>query len=329
MDITRLTLARSYFAKAKLGLWGLLVFTVLLGVMNWLVVNQTVMLYVYYLPVMCAAMVLRRRDAIVVAVVATVMVFAYAALVPDSLQQPTQGPLIWTQLVVWGGILVVTAYVVATLKAKLRETLSSLERAYHGVLAILSRLIQTVDADTEAHCTRVSIWAVRIGRELHLDESQLEELRITGLLHDVGKVDVSIELLRKAGALSEQEREQIGEHAGRGASMIRTVGGMMGRIADAVEAHHEKYDGTGPMGLKAEEIPVLARVVAVADAFDAIQSDRPYRKGVSVFEGLARVHSSVGTHFDPAPVAALEKIVSREGDLCVTGGVTLGGEFTP
>lgn len=328
MDITQSTSATSYFAKAKFGLWALLVFTVLLGLMNWLVVNQTAMLYVYYLPVMCAAMVLRRRDAIAVAVVATAMVFAYAALVPDSLQQPAKGPLIWTQLVVWGGILVVTAYIVGTVRAKLREALSRLKRAYRGVLAILSRLIQTVDADTGAHCTRVSIWAVRIGRQLHLDEPQLEELRITGLLHDVGKVDVSIELLRKAGALSEQEREQIREHAGRGASMVRTVGGMMGHIADAIEAHHEKYDGTGPMGLKAEEIPVLARVVAVADAFDALQSDRPYRKGVSVFEALAAVQSSVGTHFDPAPVAALEKIVSREGDLCVTRGVTVGDDFT-
>jgi putative nucleotidyltransferase with HDIG domain len=324
MDITRSSSATSYFARAKLGLWGLLAFTVLLGVMNWLVVNQTAMLYPYFLPVMCAAMVLRRRDAIAVALVATAMVFAYAALLPDSLRQPVTGSLIWAQLVVWGGILVVTAYVVATLKAKVREALSRLKRAYRGVLAILSRLIQTVDADTEAHCTRVSIWAVRIGRELHLAEPQLEELRITGLLHDVGKIDVSIELLRKAGALSEQEREQIREHAGRGASMVRSVGGMMGHIADAIEAHHEKCDGTGPMGLKADQIPILARVVAVADAFDALQSDRPYRKGVSVFEALAGIQSSVADHFDPAPVAALERIVSREGDLCVTRAATLG-----
>ncbi|MFO8015197.1 MAG: HD domain-containing protein [Phycisphaerae bacterium] len=312
--------------QARAGLLSLLAFTLLLGLVNWLTVNQAVMLYLFYVPVVFAAMKLPRREALGVAGLAAVLVVAYAFFLPGRLQSPATRVLFWAQLIVWGGILVVTAYMVATLKRRIQEALKNLQQAYAGVLAILSRFIQTVDADTEAHCVRVSAWAVRLGKELGLHPSQLEELRVAGLLHDVGKVDISVKLLRKAASLSETEREQIKAHPTNGAALVKPVGGMLSRIADAIECHHEKFDGSGYRGLAGEQIPYVARIIAVADVFDALLSDRPYRKGMAITEGLQSIRAGAGADFDPQIVRALERVVAREGDSAVeqaTADVTL------
>jgi len=309
-------------SRVRPGVVPLLVITVLLGVANWLVINQRVMLYVFYLPIVFAAWILPRRDALGVAMLAAVMVIGYAFFLPEKLDVQNNRLLLWTELTVWGGILVVTAYLVCTLRGWTEEAVCALERAYGGVLAVLSKFIETVDADTEAHCVRVSAWAVRIAEELGLSRLEIEEIRIAGLLHDVGKVDVSVELLRKAAALSQVEQEQIREHAARGAAMVKPLGGMLSRIADAIEAHHEKFDGTGYSGLRGEAIPLAARVVAVADAFDAMLSDRPYRKGMGICEASDNLGASSGSHFDPRIVTALQKIVNREGEQALAGGLT-------
>jgi putative nucleotidyltransferase with HDIG domain len=204
--------------------------------------------------------------------------------------------------------------VISTLRARTEEALRSLERAYSGVLAILSKFIQTIDADTEAHCVRVSAWGVAIGRELDMDRATIEKVRIAGLLHDVGKVDISVEILRKAASLSTDEQDAVRQHTVRGAAIVRPVGGILGDIADAIEDHHENYDGTGYKGLKGEEIPIVARVIAVADVFDALLSDRPYRKSIGIFNALENVVAAANTRFDPRVVEALQSIVSHKGE---------------
>jgi putative nucleotidyltransferase with HDIG domain len=271
-------------------------------------------------------MKLPRREALGVAGLAAALVVAYAFFLPWKLQSPGTRLMFWAQLIVWGGILVVTAYMVATLKARIQEALENLQQAYAGVLAILSRFIQTVDADTEAHCVRVSAWAVRLGKELDLRPSHLEELRVAGLLHDVGKVDVSVNLLRKAASLSDDERRQIDEHAAKGAALVKPVGGMLAHIADAIECHHEKFDGSGYRGLKGDQIPFIARIIAVADVFDALLSDRPYRRGMAMTEALQGVRGGAMSDFDPQVVQALERVVAREGDTVVESAV-LGTAF--
>jgi len=231
------------------------------------------------------------------------------------------------EIAIWSGILVVTAYLVSTLRLWTQEALANLQRAYSGVLSILSKFIETVDSDTEAHSVRVSAWAVRIAEELRLDRSSIEEIRIAGMLHDVGKIEVSVELLRKAASLSDAEQAHMREHTVRGAAMVKPVGGMLARIADAVEAHHEKYDGSGYMGLRAEEIPITSRVIAVADAFDAMLSDRPYRKGTSLDEAMDSIVGASESHFDPKVVIALQDIINREGDKALQASIR-SGELT-
>jgi putative nucleotidyltransferase with HDIG domain len=304
--------------RVRPGLIPLMVFTALLGLMNILVVNQKIVLYMFYLPVVVAAWTLRKRHAVGVAGLATVLVAAYAFFLPRSLPYTGSMPLLWAELVIWAGVLIVTAYAVSTLRQRVEEALHSLERAYSGVLAILSKFIQTIDADTEAHCVRVSAWGVSIGQELGMDRSMIEKIRIAGLLHDVGKVDISVEILRKAAALSLAERQTIREHAARGAEMVRPIGGILADIADAIESHHENYDGTGYQGLKGEQIPVVARVLAVADVFDALLSDRPYRKSMGIFNALDNLVVSSGSRFDPTVVEALRSIINRGGEEVLT-----------
>jgi putative nucleotidyltransferase with HDIG domain len=301
-------------SKVRPGLLPLMVFTALLGVMNILLVNQKIVLYMFYLPVIMAAWTLRKRHAVSVAILAAVLVAAFAFFMPQALPSPESVSLLWAELAIWGGILIVTAYMVSTLRAWTEEAMRSLERAYSGVLAILSKFIETIDADTEAHCVRVAAWSVNIGRELGLKGALIEEVRIAALLHDVGKVNISVDILRKAAVLSSDERHTIEEHTVGGAALIRPIGGMLGNIADTIEAHHENYDGTGYAGLKGEEIPLPARIIAVADVFDALLSDRPYRKSIGVFNALDNIVNASGSRFDPEAVGALQAILNRGGE---------------
>ena len=301
-------------SRVRPGLLPLMIFTVLLGLMNILVVNQKIVLYLFYLPVVAAAWTLRKRHAVGVAGLASVLVAAYAFFLPQSLMRTPNPSLLWAEIAIWAGILIVTAYAVSTLHQRTDQALRSLERAYKGVLAILSRFIQTTDADTEAHCVRVSAWGVSIGQKLGMDRTMIEKIRIAGLLHDVGKIEISVEILRKAAALSKDERETVREHAVRGAEMLRPIGGILADIADAIEDHHESYDGTGYKGLKGEDIPIVARVIAVADVFDALLSDRPYRKSIGIFNAMDNLVASSGTRFDPDVVEALQSIVNRGGE---------------
>jgi putative nucleotidyltransferase with HDIG domain len=314
-------------SRIRPGLIPLMVFTVMLGFMSILLVNQKIVLYLFYLPVIVAAWTLRTRHAVGVAGLASVLVAAYAFFLPKSLVYDGSTSLLWAELTTWAGILVVTAYLVSTLRLRIEDALDSLERAYIGVLAILSRFIQTIDADTEAHCVRVSAWGVSIARELQMDRAMTERIRIAGLLHDVGKVDVSVDILRKAAALSQDERQSIREHAARGAELVRPIGGILADIADAIEAHHENYDGTGYKGLRGEQIPLVARVIAVADVFDALLSDRPYRKSMGIFSALDNLVVSSGSRFDPSIVDALQRIINRGGEEAVAEVLQAAGQI--
>jgi len=295
----------------------LFVFTLLLGLLNVMVINQRTILYLFYFPVVFAAWIFARREAIGVAVLAALLVVAYALFFPQHLMGKSGRLFMWADVAIWGGVLVVTAYMVATLRAWTAEAMRNLQQAYAGVLAILSKFIQTVDTDTEAHSVRVSAWCVRIAQAMGLKKSVVEEARIAGMLHDVGKVDVSVDLLRKAASLSVLEKEDIRMHTVRGATLVESVGGMLTNIADAIECHHEKYDGSGYYGRKDGAIPQVARIIAVADALDALVSDRPYRKGTSLFKAVDVITAASGTHFDPDVVAALKQIVYKDGDSAI------------
>jgi putative nucleotidyltransferase with HDIG domain len=172
----------------------------------------------------------------------------------------------------------------------------------------LARAIELRDSYTGAHCQRVAGFSVLLGRQLHLSAEDLEPLRIGALLHDIGKIGTEDAILRKPGPLTSEEFEIMKTHTTKGAEILRPMPDM--RLAlPIVRSHHERWDGQGyPDGLSGEAIPRLARIAAVADAFDAIIFDSPYRQGQTADQAFAEIERHQGTQFDPEAVRAFLRI---------------------
>ncbi|MFG2644380.1 HD-GYP domain-containing protein [Streptomyces sp. NPDC048370] len=188
------------------------------------------------------------------------------------------------------------------------------ERAAHQ--ATIRALVQAVDIKdryTRGHSERVGRASVLIAHELGMAEERLEILRFAGILHDVGKLGVPTRILRKDGPLTPEERRIIELHPEYGHEMVRGIG-FLGEARAAILHHHERMDGSGyPYGLSGEQIPEFARVVAVADAFDAMTSTRSYSRGRPVAVAVAELERCAGTHFDPRMVSALVRALDRHG----------------
>jgi putative nucleotidyltransferase with HDIG domain len=188
------------------------------------------------------------------------------------------------------------------------------ERAAHQ--ATIRALVQAVDIKdgyTRGHSERVGQASMMIARELGMDAERVEVLRFAGILHDVGKLGVPTRLLRKDGPLTPEERRVIELHPEYGHEMVRGIS-FLGEARAAVLHHHERLDGSGyPYGLVGGQIPEPARVVAVADAFDAMTSTRSYRRARPVPAALAELQRCAGSQFDPAMVSALVRVIERSG----------------
>lgn len=187
------------------------------------------------------------------------------------------------------------------------------ERGAHQ--ATIRALVQAVDIKdryTRGHSERVGRASVLIARELGMDKERTESLRFAGILHDVGKLGVPTRLLRKDGPLTPQERRVIELHPEYGHEMVRGIG-FLGEARSAILHHHERLDGSGyPYGLCGAQIPEFARVVAVADAFDAMTSTRSYRRARAVPAAVAELRRCAGTQFDPRMVRALARALDRQ-----------------
>jgi putative nucleotidyltransferase with HDIG domain len=179
------------------------------------------------------------------------------------------------------------------------------EAAYTGAIRALAAALDARDPYTAGHSERVSVLAVAIGRALRLPEAELEVLRLGALLHDIGKIGVPDEVLRKPGPLTPAEYDAIKQHPGRGARILRSVP-FLSRHIPIVELHHERPDGRGyPRGLRDEDIPLAARIVHVADAYDAMTSARAYRRAMPSGEALRELWRCAGTEFHAEIVNAL------------------------
>jgi len=193
-------------------------------------------------------------------------------------------------------------------KAAEAETLN----AYLEAIRALALALDARDPYTSGHSERVSALSVAIGRQMKLDEKTLEVLRLGALLHDIGKIGISDHLLRKPAPLTPEEYEVIKTHPAVGSRILRHVR-FLEPLLPVVELHHERPDGGGyPYGLKGDRIPLLARIVHVADAYDAITSARAYRPAMPEATGLTELHRCAGTDFDPAAVQALASVLSRK-----------------
>jgi putative nucleotidyltransferase with HDIG domain len=185
-----------------------------------------------------------------------------------------------------------------------------LRSTYHGVLMILRHFISK-DEFTANHSYRVSVYATRLAAALNLSANRIEDIRAAALLHDIGKLHISRGLLYKAARLTSEEYQEVKEHVARGIEILQPVGGSLRRIIPIILAHHDKFDGTGYNPTCGENIPLEARIIAVADVYDSLTSDRPYRKGMLPMEARQIILNGSGTEFDPQVVAAFDAAFRR------------------
>jgi putative two-component system response regulator len=196
------------------------------------------------------------------------------------------------------------------LEELVRRRTQDLDESRAETVERLARAVESRDAGTGMHIERMSRLAFRLALALGWAEIEAETLRLATVLHDVGKVGISDEILLKNGSLTAEERCVIETHASIGHGILAGAKSELLRLADVVAwTHHERFDGTGyPRGLGAEQIPIAGRIAAVADVFDALTSDRLYRPALSTLDALEMIRTDPG--FDPAVVAALEELVA-------------------
>ncbi len=206
---------------------------------------------------------------------------------------------------------VTTQELLSAVRARLQRSnelmLAQLKSAYKDSLFVLANAIEARDSYTHAHMKRLGLYARALGEQLGWDGTRLEVLEFGAILHDIGKIYIPESVLQKESSLSDEEWVEMRKHPEVGALMIRDVPYLAPAIPFVLH-HHERWDGRGyPDELNGEDIPEGARLLAVADAFDAMTSDRPYRQAMSAEKAYAEIHSGSGKQFDPSIVQAMEK----------------------
>lgn len=184
-----------------------------------------------------------------------------------------------------------------------------LEDSYLSSIQVLANVLDSHDPYTHGHSERVMSYSVMIAREMNLSEKQVKNIKYAALLHDIGKVGISKAIINKEGGLTEEEFMQIKSHPDAGYKIVQPIKFLHEKLA-ALRHHHEKYDGTGyPEGLKGDLIPLDARIIAVADTFDAITSTRSYRKARSKDFAVNEIQKNSGIQFDPRVVEAFLRLI--------------------
>jgi putative nucleotidyltransferase with HDIG domain len=180
-----------------------------------------------------------------------------------------------------------------------QKLFDALHNTGNSAIASLTEEVDSKDRHDSGHSERVAEYAQQIAEAVDIDIEWVNGMRIAGLLHDIGKTGVPESILNKPGSLSDEERSMINQHPVISAGILRRAP-QLDQILPAVLFHHERWDGKGyPDGLKGEQIPITARIMAIADSFDAMTSDRPYRKAMSVEEALNEILAGAGGQFDP------------------------------
>lgn len=277
------------------------------------VVNQRAFLNFFYIPVLLAAFFYGKRYATMAATFTSLLIFIVAYTYAFSFNYANTVMFRWLDLMTWGGFLIVTGYMMGLLYEKKEEAAEEIRDTYQGIIEMLSLVIDSVDKQTQSHSYRVSIISEMIAKEMGCSRQEVENIRIAALLHDLGKIGISSEVLKKVGKLSGEEREHLKKHPKYAVKVLEPVGGKVLELLPIILHHHEKYDGSGYHTVMTEDIPLGARIIAVADVYDALTSDRPYRKALSPFQAKKEIVDNAGSHFDPEVVKVFKSIFHNLG----------------
>ena len=219
---------------------------------------------------------------------------------------------LYFQIGIWAPLFVLVPLLVAR---RVLQSTAKMDQAYESTLKALVTAIEAKDAYTRGHAERVSKLTTMIARELGFNEKQVHSIRIAALMHDVGKLVVSTAILTKPGKLTDEEYEHMKWHPIFGCEVIEEIDFLRdGEAVNAVRHHHERLDGRGyPDNLFGDDVPLTARVVMVADAFDSMTSTRTYRFAKSVDDGLRELRRCAATQFDPLCISALDRAIHKHG----------------
>jgi HD-GYP domain-containing protein (c-di-GMP phosphodiesterase class II) len=194
----------------------------------------------------------------------------------------------------------------------------------NSVICAFNQLLDLKDISTGVHSTRLAEWALRVAREMKIPDSRSYQVEVAALLHDIGKVGVPDAILKKNGPLTPEERAIINRHPEYSWSILRLFPGLEEASLYALH-HHESMDGTGyPAGLKGQDIPLVSRIISVIDAYDAMVSNRCYRKGLPHEEAVSRLLKASGTQFDGEVVQTFIPIAEKEAaDVFAAAGTSM------
>ncbi len=274
--------------------------------------DASVVLNFYYLPVLVAAYFLGRRSGLLVAILSILLVIVCALVFPYRFLAYHSSLGHFATLSSWGGFLILTSVTVGTLYEANERRLLDLKNAYIGIVEILSKYLESTDPYTKGHSERVAGLAMEIAIAMELPRADVETIRVAGLLHDIGKVEISGEILRKAAQLTSAEKEAMDKHTEKGARLLSTVGSVLKEVVPIVMAHHKYFTNLGADNGGRQEIPLGARIVAVADSFDAMTTDRPYRRGMPPWQAFEELVGKSGKQFDPQVVEAFRHVIDRK-----------------
>jgi len=277
---------------------------------TYLIEEKSIVLNFYYLPVLASGYFLGRRLGVLTAVFSVLMVAISAIIFPNGFFGKQDLFKSVAQILSWGGFLILSSIAVGTLYEQNERRMKDLKNAYIGILEILSKYLESTDRYTKGHSVRVSELAMEIGIAMELPRTEVENVRVAGLLHDIGKVEISGEILRKAAELTTEERDLVDEHTVKGAYLLTSVGSVLKEVVPIVVSHHMHFtEATGDPEKDVTTVPLGARIIAVADSFDAMTSDRPYRKGMTPWEAMEEIIKNAGKQFDPKVVDAFKHVV--------------------
>ncbi|HER23537.1 MAG TPA: HD-GYP domain-containing protein [Candidatus Atribacteria bacterium] len=244
--------------------------------------------------------------------IATIWRVNIKEMIPSYLAEAPMGFLMAIVYVDVGVFGILLFFLPLLLARRSFELYTKMRKMYLDTIRALAAAIDAKDPYTKGHSERVAEVSVALAQELNLSDRDIENIEYTALLHDIGKIGIADSILGKSSGLTDEEFDKIKEHTIMGAKIIEPVD-FLKNSCKAIYHHHEKFDGKGyPDGIKSEDIPILARIIAAADAYDAMGSDRPYRKKLSKEKILKELEDQSGKQFDPQIVKALISIINRE-----------------
>jgi putative nucleotidyltransferase with HDIG domain len=305
---------KSYVTRNFEGFVVLVILSSVIGI-TYAVEEKMMMLNFYYLPVLMAGYFIGKRAAVLVAIFSVLSVFFFAILNTDAYGMGRGIAYLASGLSGWSGFLLLTSYMIGMLYEQKQNKIDELREAYVGILEILVKYLESTDRYTKGHSERVSEHAMDIGIAMELPRHEVENLRVAALLHDIGKIEISANLIGKAASLTADEVKLVASHSEKGARILHSVGSVLKEAIPIVLEHHRYFSRMNkPIDSISKLSSLGARIVAVADAFDAMVTDRPYRKGMQSWQAMEELKRCSGEQFDPEVVEVFESVLMQKAE---------------